>query len=780
MATGFDKRDTGRSSFAFEPARASQSQPVSGSGFRGIQSQGGNTSIAAGVAAAAGAGTMAGPEADRIGGFLSDLLAPAIERRKKEQFVKGMVDQMSAVSGEEIRVNSKNPLNTIFGPSSYEEGAVFYSAKDAVNKWQTNMLGDMDNLKRLPPEELTKVVAKSFESMLTGDRFTDLAVETSLIEASAPVVGAIAKERYKWQQAEAAQSFSNAAGSSVEAFQSMATSLATNSDPSDAGNLAMNSAVNNFRTSLMKPEGMDEETYKKSLTGLYRQAAQGGHGYAVTAMEQSGFLDILTDEEFVRLEDVKLKYANRALGRAALNYGEELDKLNSDIEFGRVSAVEAMATAASINEKIKGDTGFDVDLFDYKEITGAGKSVWSSLHQELIRQEGYRQQTQNIILKDKLDREAKAEEAAETAAQVKAAYGAGRIKTATAAGIGSGGNYDVLAQADFAAGNWTNMARAYRNEGWTSSLVKDQIQVQISAGMGKEYSKDFEQAYTRWAGLNKASPAMAGEYYGDMNNAMLRYDMLVRGGTSKNVAFQQAFSDISQYAPRTEVSKTASDAIETWVSGNRSDTWGGGTIGGLLGGKRNLNESSANALRNVMGRQLTVMMANSDVPADKMVPGLYERIIKSGAFEDYGKVGWANKPGTTPLGQMMGLQQDEADEVVQNVIDKRLKASGFSDGVSTDNMHIYRIRGEDGKPALTVQPETEDGPGPLVVIPFDALKSEADTMRAGRVPAAQQRRNKAGQYNNVDPYRRVKGETGAQRIARINREVAAGADPVKH
>lgn len=202
----------GRTTFAFEPARVSQSQPNSQGGFRGIQMQGGDTSIAGGVAAASQF-TTPGPEADRIGGFLTDLLQPAIERRKKEQFVKGMVDQMSAVSGEEIRVNNRNPLNTIFGPSAYEEGAVFYSAKDAVNKWQQNTLADMDNLKRLPPDQLTKVVAESFNAMKTGDRFTDLAVETSLIEASQPVIGAIAKERYKWQQGEALNAWSGAASS---------------------------------------------------------------------------------------------------------------------------------------------------------------------------------------------------------------------------------------------------------------------------------------------------------------------------------------------------------------------------------------------------------------------------------------------------------------------------------------------------------------------------------------------------------------------------------------
>jgi len=115
MATGYDNRQGGRSSFAFEPAKPSQSQSAQASGFRGIQMDGGNTSVAGGISAASNF-TEAGPSAGALGGFFTELLAPAIKRRQDELFVKGMVDQMSAVSGEEIRVNNKNPINQIFGP----------------------------------------------------------------------------------------------------------------------------------------------------------------------------------------------------------------------------------------------------------------------------------------------------------------------------------------------------------------------------------------------------------------------------------------------------------------------------------------------------------------------------------------------------------------------------------------------------------------------------------------------------------------------------------------
>lgn len=767
----------GRTTFAFEPARVSQSQPNSQGGFRGIQMQGGDTSIAGGVAAASQF-TTPGPEADRIGGFLTDLLQPAIERRKKEQFVKGMVDQMSAVSGEEIRVNNKNPLNTIFGPSSYEEGAVFYSAKDAVNKWQQNTLADMDNLKRLPPDQLTKVVAESFNAMKTGDRFTDLAVETSLIEASQPVIGAIAKERYKWQQGEALNAWSGAASSGGAAFQSAMVSLAQNSEPSDVGNLAANSAHNNFLSSMAKPAGMDDETYRKGLINFYKGAVQGGNGYAATALKNSGFFNLLTDEEMVKLEDAEQKYGNRALGRAAVNFAEDIDRLNFNMEFGKISSTEAMAQLATINEKVKAATGFDQDLFDYKDITGAGKNVWTALHAQLQRQEDRKWQLEDMARREQFETDKAEKEAADEAAQVQTAWAAGRVKTAMAAGVGSTGNFDILAQADFAAGKWDNMLRSYNNDQWVSGLVRDQVQAQIGSSIGQEYNKDFEQGYQKFTTLNKMKPAAAMAYYGDLYTPMLAYERLVTTGrVSPTQAFQRAFANPAQYAPTPEMSKEAAGAIDSWIKTNRGNTWMGGTVGGLLGGRRDLTASGQAALKNSMARQLGVMMKNTDMPAEALIPNLYQDLIRSGAYEDYGRLGWSNKPGTPNLGKQLGLLQDEADEVVQTVIDRQLKATGFRDGVKGDNFDIRRIKDQSGQTLIAVTPyDDEDGAGTTALIPFSMLKSEADTLRSGRVARGQAPRR----YTGPDPHRRIPGESGWERIKRINREVAAGGDPVNH
>lgn len=740
----------GRTTFSFAPAAVAQSSAEAQGGMRPIQMQGGNTSIAGGVAAASQF-TEAGPVAGQIGGFLSNLLQPAIDRKKQQNYVKGMVDQMSAVAGEEIRVNNKNPLNTIFGPSAYEEGAVFYAARDATNKWQSNMMADKDNLKRLPPDELTKVIAKSFETMNTGDKFTDMAVNTALIEASQPVIGAIAKERYKWQQGEALTSWSNATNSGGSGFQSLMTSLAGNAAPNEQSNIAANAAHNNFLGSLQQPAGMDEETYRKGLIGFYGAAAERGDGYAITALKSSGFLNLLTDEERTKLEDKELKYGNRALSAAAVQFAPALDRLNFNMEFGKVSATEAMATLADINEKVKGATGFDQDLFDYKDIVGAGKNVWTAMHAQMQRQEDRKWQIEDRAAREKFEMERDAKKAHDEAAQIQTAYAAGRVKTAMAAGIGATGNFDILAQADYASGNWSNMVRSYDNDQWVSNLVKDQVQAQVGGSMGGEYNKDFELGYKKFEALNAAKPAAAMAYYGDLYAPLLDYKRLVTSGVAPGTAFARSFANPEKYAPVPDLTKKANEAIDNYIAKNRGNTWGGFT--GL--GRDDLTASGTNALKSAMSRQLGVNMKNSDMGPEALIPNMYQELIRSGAFEDYGRLGWSNKPGTPNLGKQLGLQQDEADEVVQKVIDKRLKDTGFKDGVRGDNFDIRRIKDANGNALVAVTPyDDEDGAGTTALIPFAMFKQEADSIRSSRIARGSAPRGNFGDTSKIDAARR--------------------------
>jgi hypothetical protein len=281
------------------------------------------------------------------------------------------------------------------------------------------------------------------------------------------------------------------------------------------------------------------------------------------------------------------------------------------------------------------------------------------------------------------------------------------------------------------------MVRSYNNDQWVSNLVKDQVQAQITGSIGQEYNKDFAQGYQKFTTLNKTKPAAAMAYYGDMYAPMLAYErMVTTGRVSPSQAFARAFANPAQYAPTPELTKQADTAVDGWIKSNRTATWGG-----RLGfGRANMTTSGAVALKNTMSRQLGVMMKNTDMPAEALVPNLYQDVIRSGAFEDYGKLGWSNKPGTQNLGKSLGLQQDEADEVVQTVIDRQLKKTGFKEGINGDNFDIHRIKGPDGKTVLAVTPYDNDtGAGTTAIVPYAMFKDYADMIRSGRVAKARRK-----------------------------------------
>ncbi len=113
------------------------------------------------------------------------------------------------------------------------------------------------------------------------------------------------------------------------------------------------------------------------------------------------------------------------------------------------------------------------------------------------------------------------------------------------------------------------------------------------------------------------------------------------------------------------------------------------------------------------------------------------------------------------------------------LVDRKLKAAGVSSGAYGDEVAVERWKDEDGTPVLFVQSFSDDPAHPTsAMIPWKEMWDATQDHIKGRV--AQVTPSVTRNYNGVDPYRRISGESTATRLARINREVKAGADPVKH
>jgi hypothetical protein len=778
MTDGYDARQSGRQSFAFTPQAPVQGSTAASAGspqriqVEGGESRGGNPTNQI---------TEPAPQAGELGEYFGKLLEPYVQKKQDERFWSGVSAARSGIALDELDHSNKG-INKIFGPSSFEEGAMMYAATTAINQWSVDMDADMDNLKRMSREDAAKVVAAKSNEMLTGHPGADQIIQKGIFQASGPMLTTIAKEQYAFGQQRAKAAVSQSWATGADALQATVVRQLALSDPSDPSHSAQAEAMRNFAQSMVKPHGMDDDSYRDSLVGFMRNAAQNGNGYAITAMKQAGVMDVLDDEERTKLEDSVLRYGNKAIGEAALELGPRIVNLHRDELWGKHSALSAMAEVASINAEAKRRTGFDIDLIDAKEAVGEGKNVMSALRAAYVKQEDHKWEMEDKARERKWKLDDDAAEIAGKAAQIKAMWGGGNIKLSVAMGIGSQSNYDGLAYKDYANGDLSHITRAFKTDGWVSSLVADNFKANIQSSIGLQYNPDFEIGYKRFQAFNKASKAMAMAYLGNLYTPLLNYDRLVSGGrgTTPTMAFAQAFSNPAQYSSMAlpeGATTSAAKAIKDHVAGKQATTLFGVQLNPFS--RANLNKSGEQAMQNAFGRQLAVMSANSDVPPEDLIPQLEGAAIANGTFERYGQLAWTNAQGSDNLGQRLHLMQDEADEIIPAVIDLWLKKSGNKAGAGGNSYDIRRFKDARGNMVLAVRPEDDDADGyqSPVLIPFSAFKDAANGVRASRVAKAKP--PEPSRYNKVDAYRRIPGETGAQRLSRINREVAAGANPAK-
>lgn len=769
MATGYDRRQPTRETFAMQPVAPAQFNPRISGQSRGAQLVGGQS---VGGVVTAGRQTDAGPIAGQLGAYVEEFMRPHVERRQQEEFFKGFTKAQEGIALEELST-SNSGISRIFGPTAFEQGAQFYTAKARVDRFVTESLEDMDTLKKLPAEELSKVLADKSRSMMTGDLGADQLIQSELIQKSGPLSQAVSKHRYEWQQSEALRAWTDASKSGASALQGLASTLSAVSDPSDQQRTALDQSVATFRGNMAKPEGMDEETYRSGLYDFMRGAMQNGDFYAVEVMRRSGIDQIFDEDEQVKLQTAYERYGNKVLGEAVKAYIPELMEIDADIAFERAAPMDIATRLASVNARLKADTGLDMDLFDYRDIRAGAKSMTEALHATHLRAETRRQQLEDRAQDRAWKLEDDAREAAQETAQVRTAWGVGLIKSSLAQGLGTANDYEMLATNEYAAGNYEGIARAYRSEGWSSSVVKSRMQSRVTNSLGEQYTNDFKVGYQEWAKFYQIDRAAAAEYYGQLHTPMENFHRMVQGGMSPNAAYLRAMGNAGQYSTASlepGQRKEATEAITSVI--DKNEPW---TVLGFSFGGTPLNRSSRAVIVGALTNRVAMAQRNSDLPSDQVVRQEYERLIKAGELERYGEFAWrTGKTGATPMATLLKLKPKEADTVIQTVIRDRVTAAG---GDPSEGDYEIRRLSDNGKPALFVQYINEETGDKTLVIGLDAFASYAAGKRQ-----SESRSNQPSQASTaadtaarqgLDPYRRIAGENGAARIARINREVAA-------
>lgn len=751
-----------RQTFAFEVQAPVQGRPAAQGGGQISQMVGGQVI----------GGDRSGVNADNsavFGSFLDGLIAPYAERKAKEDFARGVTDQMYAEAGQEVRAGN-GLLTKIFGPTAYEEGAVFYEAQKRVAEAQSAWSASEDELKRMSSDEVAKQWADHLEATKVGDYYLDQMISDDMLKAAPTMLQSVAKARYKYQQEQASQKQAEAWMAYADTFQQQAASFAATTDPDQDQVLGYQAATQNFLNMFIPVTGQTDESYVKNLTNVMRAFAQRGNGHAITALLRSGASDVLTPEDRVRVEDQYQRYGKQAVAKAAANPEVMglIDRLEFDMAYLRVSPQEALKRKREINEQIKRSTGFDIDMYDTSDQAGTLRSIWSDMKSADDRQEERSFQIQRQEDQQAHELELEKAKATADANAAEMAWASNAPGVALASGAVKADAMKARVFKGYLDDDFAGLNRAFKDS-IVAENIKGAIQNTISTNVSSGYSQEFEGLVRKFDGMVAVNPALAKEYFGNAFAAMRQFKKARATGARPDVAFAQAFGDDSQYAPSGAQVAKASKEITKFVSDQQP-----GTIMGWVTGATALNKSGINTMSNLIAREVAMdkQGAGEDLSEGTLIKSAMDRLIATGRFEQAGPLGWKVREGGEPMWKSLGVPRDLAQKIIYEQVDVSLKNRGFAAGAEGDEYNIV-MSSRAGQPVLIVTPVDEEG---------SVLFKQAATITVGQLKQAvinkQQRDNKAKgilspedqAWARIDPRRRIKGESTMDRVIRINRE----------
>ena len=670
-------------------------------------------------------------------------MQPYIERKQSEKFFEGFTMAQEGIALEELN-NSDSNIKTIFGPTAFEQGAQFFTAKATLDQWTQDRYADMDRLKTLDPRDAAKELAATSRSLMTKDPFANQMIQSGLIEATGPLMNAVAKARYAYGQEQAINAWNTAGKSGAGALQAAASAQASAAGPTDGPSPALIQQTHTFLGGMVKPEGMDDETYRKGLYNFMRSAMQDGNFYAVNLMRRAGIDKVFGEDERVKLDDAQHRYGQRAM-EDLMSQDAGVATMILDYEEARghtfggeagdpkiMTPLQAAARLTSINSYIKRRTGLDEDFFDFSEIRGEVRSIIDlvvSNHRRTqerkwqLEDRAYARQTQ-IEIAERDDREA--------AAASGAAWASGDVNAAIAGGIEEK-HFNRLALRDFRTGDFRGLARAFAVGHYTSTAVKNDIQGSVRGSLEEQYGKNFGKAYQTWQGMMKVNPGMTSDYYGEYHEKMRAFGTLANT-VGPEAAYRQAFGDPARYSSATvppALRKEADEAVAAAVNSRQSGWYN------PFGTK--YSAQAIRVMQNVVREDIALGLQNSDTPSGALAPEKMNAALANGRLQVAGGEAWRAAPGTKPFRVQLGLQQDEADSVFRAQVDFRLKRAGLASGINS-NLDMNYVDMPNGKKALHVIGRDAEGNSANIVIPMQAFKDEhAHRMRNNRPLSAAER-----------------------------------------
>lgn len=657
-------------------------------------------------------------------GFADKAFGAKLDEIKQEQFLRGM---QQAASGEALTdiVNEQPWFTRIFGPSGAADGARAYTVAAGVTDWANQQELDMQELRKVSPDQIPAYMNKAVNDRKTGDTTTDVMMGMQIMKEAPGLMKRHARENYKYQQEEAVKARYTAMTAAAVSLQLAGVADKDMHTPDE-----IETKVQNLYGALVLKPGEDPESQRATLkTFLQAQAAEGNF-HVINRMEADGILGDLKPEDQASITKYLRASRLQQASDAGELYADQIFRVSASARLGKISANEVRVAHDAINAENTRLTGNTMPVVRKPTILS---DQWSAMQ--------YLKAADAEAAKAAL----KHDEAEQEKTGLKNYLATGGTQQGALNAKYDSHDLQVAFKERYDAAPTPEAKAAILTAdavgGMANKFLKEDFSRVILSGPQDRVNDDFLRTHHQWKALSKANghEAIAMYFPGDTDRLMAEFNTALGGRdplTHGDAAWQEArakhrASTGVQYAKGED--KLAEQAVRKALVDQ----------GGWFFGGDKLTKSSMQGLLNGMAAD---WMGNKRSLNADLVPSRTLANARANGWEIAGNYAWhvdPNRPRLdsyfpvvdTPEGKKEVLTPKEQGAALNATVEAHLKRVTDK---SPDDVRLYRVSDDTGGNAVfqAMVQVGEDTPYILQFTSKDILE-QAKTSRLKKKTARQ-------------------------------------------
>lgn len=598
-----------------------------------------------------------------------------LAQKQQQMFVQGMQRVAQGEALSDIKKDQPE-FASIFGDTASVEGAQAMAKVKAVDDFTTKAYEQMPELAKMSPQKAGKVLTEGMSQHLTGDTAVDSVIQARMVEQLPVLMKAQTKANYAWTQNEMSRQYSGSLSSAAQTMQGASIQLARGVLSDKDFDVTRSNAV----SLLQRPQGMAEETYRKTILETAQlQLSNGNHWFDRTLRqrgpdgEASFYESVLDPDDQKKLNDSRATAERATAKQYGFNqYGSIIAELG-----GRapgMSPAEIQKSVLQINKQYMAETGSESGIIDMGD---AMSMVKGSYERSFRLADKASELRMSQALKDQSD----AAKALATQQKVIGMLNLGQGKFATMAGADKSEvdqtfyeGFALKSQkqgideaAKFVVGNY-NTGAEYTNPHVENLLQSPFRQAQAGAPTGQS----MQQAQQLYAAMIRVpgGQAAADAYLGADNVIkMQRYNDALNTGMDMPQASQMAFG-----APLIKGQRMDTAEFQPILDTALKDTYKSGGANGWF--QTPMYEASKGVIQNAVAPIAAQLQANLGLSPEAAV----KRAIPMARqhFDVLGPLAVSKQPNQVSLAEAVGTSQDDAGKLAFEVIQRQAKAQGVN------------------------------------------------------------------------------------------------------